>query len=63
MEEVGNLSNITVGAKDIFKMRKCAHVATNDLHFGLVRPWEIMVEINGLTDLNAMVFKNRDGCY
>jgi|GEM_PF-5927510 len=60
MAEVKNMSDITVFSKEIFKMRKCAHVVVKDIQFGLVRAWEIMTEIYGVIDLNMKVFKKRN---
>jgi hypothetical protein len=36
----------------------CAHVVAKDIQFGLVRAWEIMIELAGVTDLRTMVFRN-----
>jgi hypothetical protein len=44
---------------DLMKTRKIAHIATKDLQFGLVRMWEIFVEIEGFPDLPLMVFRNK----
>jgi hypothetical protein len=60
MDEIKALSSMTVSAQGLLQTRKCAHVANTDLQFGLVRAWEIMVEIEGLTSLRTRVFKNRD---
>ena len=60
IDEVKVLSGLPVAWKDVFTMRKCAHVVNNDLQFGLVRAWEIMVEINGVPNFSMMVFRNRD---
>jgi hypothetical protein len=46
-------------AIDIIKTRKIAHVAKKDLQFGLVRMWEIFVELEGFPDLPLMVFRNK----
>jgi hypothetical protein len=60
MSDVRDLSSTTVSEKDIFQKRKCAHVVSEDLQYGLVRAWQIMVEVNGFNNLDLMVFKNRD---
>ncbi len=60
MNNIDTLSRITVSLKDTFRKRKCAHVVAEDLQFGLVRAWEIMVEIKGFTDMETRLFKNRD---
>jgi hypothetical protein len=60
MNNIDTLSRITASLKDTFKKRKCAHVVAEDLQFGLVRAWEIMVEIKGFTDMKKRLFKNRD---
>jgi hypothetical protein len=60
IDDVNVLSSLAVAWKDILKMRKCAHIANTEVQFGLVRTWEIMVEISGLTNFNMMVFRNRD---
>ena len=46
-------------AIDIFKTRKIAHIAAKDLQFGLVRMWEIFVELKGFQDLPLMTFRNK----
>ncbi|MGO9379965.1 MAG: response regulator [Dissulfurispiraceae bacterium] len=60
MSNIEALSSICVSLKDSFKVRKCAHVVADDLQFGLVRAWEVMVESNGLTDVDNRVFKDRN---
>ena len=60
MENVERLSLDTVSLKDIFKMRKCANVVAKDYQFGLVRAWEIMLDIKGFTDVETTIFKNRE---
>ena len=60
MNNVESLSNESVALQDAFRMRKCAHVVAKDYQFGLVRAWEIMIEIKGFTDIETRLFKNRD---
>jgi hypothetical protein len=60
MSEVETLSSASVSLKEAFGMRKCAHVVGNELQLGLVRAWEIMAEMYGLTDLEMMDFNHRD---
>lgn len=60
MDEIKSMSSLTIAAGDILQMRRCAHVARTELQFGLVRAWEIMIEIGGLTGFNAQVFRSRD---
>lgn len=61
MEQIQRLAALVVSLKDDFEGRKCAHVAVKDIQFGLVRAWEIMVELNGFSnfDFIKMVFRNR----
>lgn len=60
MANIETLGRKAASKKDICKVRKCAHVVTNDLQFGLVRAWEIFVAMYELSDLETQVFKNRD---
>jgi len=60
VDEVRSLSWATVSLQDAFRHRKCAHIAVRDLQFGLVRAWESLSEIKGLTELDRMVFRSRD---
>ena len=60
MNEINNPRRLTASAEDILKMRKCAHVAVKDLQYGLVRAWEIMVEVNGFDNLETKIFRNRN---
>jgi hypothetical protein len=59
MENIERLGRTAASKKDICKVRKCAHVVINDLQFGLVRAWEIIVSMYELTDLRTRVFKVR----
>ena len=61
MNEVRTVSNVTVSLKDVLGKRKCAHVVENDLQYGLVRAWEMLVEVNGYAELEMKVFRARDG--
>ena len=54
-EIVGHVAN----ANDILKKRKCAHIVAKNIQFGLVRAWEIMIELEGVTDFRTMVFRNK----
>lgn len=60
MENIETLGRKTASQKEICKVRKCAHVVINDLQFGLVRAWEIIVSMYDLTGLETMLFKDRD---
>jgi hypothetical protein len=60
MENIETLGRKAAEKKDICKVRKCANVVTNDLQFGLVRAWEIIVQLYDLVDLEIRLFKNRD---
>ncbi len=59
MEEIRALSRLVASARDLIRERKCAHLVGSDLQFGLVRAWEIMVEINGFPELTTRVFRDR----
>ncbi len=59
MEEVRTLSSVTVSSKNTLGGRKCAHVVKNDLQYGLVRAWEMMVEVNGYPELKTRIFRER----
>jgi hypothetical protein len=59
MNDISAVCNQIEEAVDIIKTRKCAHVTRDDLQYGLVRSWEIMIDLSGITDLNTMVFKNK----
>ena len=59
MKELSKIISHVANANDILKARKCAHVVASDLQFGLVRAWEIMVELAGVTDFDTMVFRNK----
>ena len=58
-DDILKISRHFTKAIDIFKTRKIAHIVANDLQFGLVRMWEILVELEGFPDLPLMVFKNK----
>jgi hypothetical protein len=60
MENIETLGRRAAEKKDVCKVRKCANVVTNDLQFGLVRAWEIIVQLYDLVDLEIRLFKNRD---
>jgi hypothetical protein len=60
MANIETLGRMAASKKEICKVRKCAHIVANDLQFGLVRAWEIIVSMYDLTDLEAKLFKNRD---
>jgi hypothetical protein len=60
MEHIETLGRTAASKKEVCKVRKCAHVVINDLQFGLVRAWEIIVSMYDLADLETKVFKNRD---
>ncbi len=60
MDEVRTLSNVTVSLKDFIGKRKCAHVVANDLQYGLVRAWEMMVELSGYREFEMRVFRTRN---
>ena len=60
MENIETLGRQAASKKDICMVRKCAQVVTNDLQYGLVRAWQIMVEMYDLTELETRLFKNRD---
>jgi hypothetical protein len=59
MDDIETLSSYTVLSKDMFRKRKCAHIVARDYQFGLVRAWEIIVELKGFTEIETRVFKNR----
>jgi len=59
-DNIDKLSRNVVFLEDIFQKRKCAHIVLEDYQFGLVRSWEIMVEVKGCTDLETKVFRNRN---
>jgi len=60
MDDVSAISCSTVSLKDTLRMRKCANVVAEDLQFGFVRAWELMIEFIGFTDIETRIFKNRD---
>jgi hypothetical protein len=60
MDNVETLSLTVVSSKDCFKGRKCAHVVSRGLQFGLVRAWEALIEVNGFTELETSTFTDRD---
>ena len=60
MDGVRTVSNATVSLKDVLGKRKCAHVVQNDLQYGLVRAWEMLVEVNGYPELEMRVFRARN---
>ncbi len=60
MDEVRTLSGVTVSFKGIMGSRKCAHVVKDDLQYGLVRAWEMMVEVNGYPELETRAFRQRE---
>jgi len=59
MDEVRTLSNVTVSLRDLIGKRKCAHIVDSDLQYGLVRAWEMMVEVGGYPELEMRVFRAR----
>jgi hypothetical protein len=59
MKDLSKIISHVVDAKDILMTRKCAHVVATDLQFGLVRAWEIMVELAGVIDFDTMVFRSK----
>jgi hypothetical protein len=60
MENIETLGRRAASLKDILRLRRCAHVVTSDLQFGLVRAWEIIVAMYDLSELETRLFKNRD---
>lgn len=60
MENIQAISNACVSQKDSFKKRKCALLVTDDLQFGFVRAWQMMIDSGGLTDFATRLFKKRD---
>ena len=60
MENVETLGRTAASLNDVYRYRRCAHVVTSDLQFGLVRAWEIFVAMYDLTELETRLFKNRD---
>ena len=60
MENIETLGRTAASNKDICKVRKCANVVANDLQFGLVRAWEIIVDLYDLADLEIRLFRNRN---
>ena len=59
MDGVRTASNATVSLKNVTGKRKCAHVVENDLQYGLVRAWEMLVEVSGYPELEMRVFRAR----
>jgi hypothetical protein len=59
MKDLSKIISHIADANDLLKTRKCAHIVAKDLQFGLVRTWEIMVELAGITDFRTMVFRNK----
>ena len=59
MDDISKISRSVVEAKDILNKRKCAHIASKDIQFGLVRAWEIMIEIAGVPDFKTKVFREK----
>jgi hypothetical protein len=59
MSDVDRLSQLVALSKDILTKRKCAHVAANDLEFGLVRAWEIFVEMKNIKDFSTRAFRSK----
>lgn len=60
MDDVRALSQATVLLKDVFDSRKCAHVVSTDLQFGLVRAWEALTELGGFPELDKGLFRSRE---
>lgn len=58
-DDVLTISHHFTKAIDIFKTRKIAHIAAEDLQYGLIRMWQILVDIEGFPDLPLMVFRNK----
>jgi hypothetical protein len=59
MSDVERLSQIAALSKDILTKRKCAHIAANDLEFGLVRAWEIFIEMKNIKDFSTRAFRSK----
>ena len=59
MKDLSEIIGHVANANDLLMARKCAHVVATDLQFGLVRAWEIMVELAGVTDFDTMVFRSK----
>lgn len=57
--DIDTLGGVTVSLRDIFKMRKCAHIVATGVQYGLVRAWEIIIETKGFMDIETRVFKKR----
>jgi hypothetical protein len=60
MSDVEALSRTAASFKHVFGNRKCAHVVSKDSQYGLVRAWEIMVDLKGLDEVDARTFRDRD---
>lgn len=60
MDDIRYIADLVVSSRSVFAGRKCAHIAVKDIQFGLVRAWEILVELSGMSDLDTMSFRSRD---
>jgi len=59
MSDVERLSQIAALSKDILTKRKCALIAANDLEFGLVRAWEIFIDMKNMKDFSTRAFRSK----
>ena len=60
MDDIQYIADLVASSKSVFSGRKCAHIAVKDIQFGLVRAWETLVELSGMSDLYTMSFRSRD---
>lgn len=59
MNEIKKIAGMVASAKDLLGKRKCAHIVIRNLEFGFVRAWEILIELEGVSDLNARPFRSK----
>jgi len=60
MDDIKTLSGLCIAMANTLRGRKCAHVVSGDLQYGLVRAWEIMNDCNGFDDFETRLFLNRN---
>ena len=59
MNDIRHLGRATAQMREIFGMRRFAHVVDRDLQYGLVRAWETLAGLNGLSAVDNRLFRNR----
>lgn len=59
MQDISMVSKQSAEVNTIIQPVKCAHIAEHSSQVGLIRAWEIMLELNDASNYQTQIFKNR----